>query len=98
MSNYNEIKTLFTNEITNSPQYQVAINIKNLLIQDIQTPSINYIFNYIFQESDYVDINNKDYEENIICFALKLILGIEVELYNDGMNRGIIVVMKKFIE
>jgi len=97
MSNYNEIKTLFTNEITNSPQYQVAINIKNLIIQDIQTPSINYIFNYIFQASDYVDINNKDYEENIICFALKLILGIEVELYNDGMNRGVIIVMKHFL-
>jgi hypothetical protein len=35
MSCFQEIKTLFTNEIVNSPQYTVATKIKNLIIQDI---------------------------------------------------------------
>jgi hypothetical protein len=98
MSSFEEIKNLFTNEIINSPQYLVATKIKNLMIQDIIAPSINYSFTYLFVESDYVDINNKDYEEIIMCMALKLILGFEVELINNGINRGINVIMKKFLE
>ncbi len=97
MSSFEEIKNLFTNEIVNSSQYLVATKIKNLIIQDIAIPSINYSFTYFFVDSDYVDINNKDYEENIICMALKLILGIEVELINNGINRGVNVIMKKFL-
>jgi hypothetical protein len=97
MSNYNEIKTLFTNEIMNSPQYQIALKIKNLLIEEINAPNIDFSFCYNFQDSDYIDINNKEYEENIIYLGLKIILGVEVELFNNGMNRGVIIVMKHFL-
>jgi hypothetical protein len=98
MSSFQEIKTLFTNEIINSPQYAVAMKIKDLIIADIQAPNIGFTFIYEFKDSDYKDLNNKDYEERVIVFALKLILGIDAELFNNGMNRGIVIVMKKFLD
>ena len=93
MSSFQEIKTLFTTEITNSPQYVVATKIKDLLIQDIITPNINYTFIYQLQDSDYVDINNKSAEEIIIIMALKLILGFDIEI----INGQVIVIMNKFL-
>jgi hypothetical protein len=98
MSSFEEIKGLFVNELINSPQYLVATKIKNLIIADILAPNINYSFSYIFVDSDYVDVNNKDYEENIICFCLKVILGVESELINSVVSRGVIVLMKKFLD
>ena len=97
MSSFEEIKGLFVNELINSPQYLVATKIKNLIIADILAPNINYTFSYMFVESDYVDVNNKDYEENIICFCLKVILGVECELINSVVSRGLTVLMKKFL-
>ncbi len=94
MSYFEEIKGLFKNEIINSPQYQVAIKIKDLIINDIQTPNINFSFIYQLQDSDYVDLNNKDKEEQIISIALKIVLGFEVEI-NMG---SVIIIMKKFLE
>ena len=94
MSSFQEIKSLFTNEIVNSPQYTVATKIKNLIIQDIQAPSINYNFIYQLQDIDYVDINNKDAENIIIVMALKIVLGFEVEI-NMG---SVYVQMKKFLD
>jgi hypothetical protein len=93
MSYFDEIKGLFTNEILNSPQYQVALKIKDLIKQDILTPYINFTFSYQLQDTDYVDINNKDKEEIIIGMALKMILGIEVDIYMSKIT----VVMNKFI-
>ena len=93
MSHFEEIKGLFTNEISISPQYQVALKIKDLIKQDIITPNINFTFSYELQDTDYVDINNKDKEEIIICMALKMILGIEVDIYMSKIT----IVMNKFI-
>jgi hypothetical protein len=98
MTSFEEIKNLFTTELVNSPQYLVATKIKNLIIADILAPNINYSFSYMFVDSDYVDINNKDYEENIICLSLKVILGVEGELINNGIYRGVNIIMKKFLE
>jgi hypothetical protein len=98
MSSFEEIKNLFTNELLNSPQYLVATKIKNLIIADILAPNINYSFSYMFEDSDYVDINNKDYEENIIWLCLKVILGVDSELINNGAFRGVNIIMKKFLE
>jgi hypothetical protein len=98
MSSFEEIKSLFTAELVNSPQYLIATKIKNLIIVDILAPNVNYSFSYMFIDSDYVDVNNKDYEENIIWLCLKVILGVESELINNGMFRGVNVVMKKFLE
>jgi len=96
MSSFQEIKTLFTNEIINSPQYAVAMKIKDLIIADIQAPNIGFTFIYEFKDSDYKDLNNKDYEERVIVFALKLILGVDIELFQN-MSRGIVIIMDKFL-
>lgn len=93
MSSFEEIKLLFTNEIVNSPQYQVAIKIKNLIIQDIQAPHINYTFRYVLEDVDYVDVMHKDAENVIIEMALKLVLGFDVDI-NMG---SVYVQMNKFL-
>ena len=96
MSSFEEIKSIFVAEILNTPQYQVALKIKDLLIEDILAPHLNLTFTYVFQDADY-STSNKDYEENIIVNSLKLILGFDVDLWNDGNNRGVLIVMKNFL-
>ena len=93
MSSFEEIKGLLTNEIINSPQYAVAVKIKNMIIADISAPNVSANFIYTLEDSDYVDINNKDKEDQIIIMALKIVLGFDIEI-NMGM---IVVIMKKFL-
>lgn len=93
MSSFEEIKGLLTNEIINSPQYSVAVKVKNLIISDILAPNVSANFIYTLEDSDYVDINNRDKENQIINMALKLVLGLDIEV-NGGI---IVVIMKKFI-
>jgi hypothetical protein len=96
MSSFEEIKSIFVEEIQNTSQYQVALKIKDLLIEDILEPHLNLTFNYVFQDADY-STSDKDHEENIIIFSLKLILGFDVDLWNDGNNRGVLIVMRNFL-
>ncbi len=93
MSYFNEIKGMFTTELTNSSQYVLGLKIKDLLKADIIAPNINYSFKYYLEDSDYININDKEHEEVILIFCLKLILGVNVEIN----NRLVIVVMKDFI-
>ena len=93
MSSFEEIKGLLTNEIINSPQYAVAVKVKNMIIADILAPNVSANFIYTLENSDYVDINNKDKEDQIINMALKIVLGFDIEV-EMGM---IIIPMKKFI-
>ena len=60
MSSFEEIKGLLTNEILSSPQYTLAVKIKDLIKADILAPNINCNFIYTLQDSDYIDINNKN--------------------------------------
>ena len=83
MSSFEEIKGLFINEIKNTFQYTVGLKIKDLIIQDIITPNVNLVFSYQLLDIDYVDINNKEKEENIIRLALKLILDLDVDITNN---------------
>ena len=89
-----EIKGLFTNEIISSPQYQIGLKIKDLIINDIVTPNINFLFTYTLQTEDYEDVENQEHEEQIIVMALKLILGFDVEIN----NQQVIIVMNKLLE
>ena len=94
MSVFNEIKGLFTQEISRSPQFLVATKIKNLIIEDILAPNINCNFSYQLENSDYVDLENKNKEEEIIKLALKMLLGFEVDI-----GYGVVsIAMKKFLE
>ena len=94
MTSFEEIKNLFTSEIISSPQYQVALKIKEAIKADIGVPNINYVFTYKLTDDDYVDIKNRDKEDQILIMALKLILGIDVEI-SYGY---IIVIMSKFLK
>ena len=89
-----EIKGIFTNEIISSPQYQIGLKIKDLIINDIVTPNINFLFTYTLQTEDYEDVENQEHEEQIITMALKLILGFDVEIN----NQQVIIVMNKLLE
>ena len=93
MSAFEEIKGLLTNEVINSHQYLVATKIKNMIIEDILAPNINCNFIYTLEDSDYVDINNKDKEDQILSMALKIVLGLDIQV-DMGM---VVVIMKKFL-
>ena len=93
MSSFTEIKDLLTTEIINSPQYAVAVKVKNLIIADILAPNVSANFIYTLEDSDYVDVNNKDIENQSINLALKVVLGLDVEV-DMGM---IVIPMKKFL-
>lgn len=93
MSSFTEINNLLTTEIINSPQYAVAVKVKNLIIADILAPNVSANFTYILVDSDYVDVNNKDIEDQSINLALKVVLGLDAEV-QMGM---IVIPMKKFL-
>jgi hypothetical protein len=95
MSSFDEIKGLFSTELSNSPQYLVATKIKNLIIEDILAPKIDIFFTYVLVDSDYVDIANKQYENEVIILCMKLILGITVEIGN--IDNMLVVEMSKFL-
>jgi hypothetical protein len=94
MASFEEIKVLLTNEVKSSPQYAVAVKVKDMIIADILAPNVDCNFIYTLEDSDYVDLNNKDKEEQIINMALKLVLGLDIQV-NMGM---IVVVMKQFLQ
>ncbi len=95
MSAFDEIKVLFTTEITNCPQYVVAIKIKNLIIQDILAPNIDTTFTYQLEDTDYINIYNKDKENRIIILCLKCILGITADISN--IDNIVSIDMQKFL-
>jgi hypothetical protein len=93
MSAFIEIKGLLTTEIINSPQYAVAVKVKDMIVADILAPNVSANFVYTLEDSDYVDVNNKDIENQSINLALKVVLGLDVEV-DMGM---IVIPMKKFL-
>jgi hypothetical protein len=95
MSSFDEIKLLFSTELRNSPQFVVATKIKNLIIENILAPKIEIYFTYQLLDTDYVDITNKQYENDIIILCMKLILNITVEIGN--IDNMLVIDMSKFL-
>ncbi len=96
MSSFDEIKLLFSTELRNSPQFLVATKIKNLIIENILAPKIDIYFTYQLLDTDYVDITNKQYENDIIILCMKLLLNITVEIGN--IDNMLVIDMSKFLE
>ena len=96
MSSFDEIKLLFSTELSNSPQFLVATKIKNLIVANILAPKIDVYFTYQLLDTDYSDVSNKQYENNIIILCLKLLLNITVEIGN--IDNLLVVDMSKFLE
>lgn len=67
MTSKQEIKTAFTQELLSTPQYQIVLNIKQLILDEIARPNINQyvVYNYETQQ-------NKLEQQNIkMCMILE---------------------------
>jgi serine kinase of HPr protein (carbohydrate metabolism regulator) len=59
MASKEEIKVSFTTELKNTPEYQIILNIKQLIMNEIATPNINRRVVYNFDRSmSYEERNN----------------------------------------
>jgi hypothetical protein len=55
MTSKQEIKDLFVAELKNTPQYQIVLTIKQIILNEIATPNIQakVIYNFEIPQSDY---------------------------------------------
>lgn len=67
MTSKQEIKTAFTQELLSTPQYQIVLNIKQLILDEIARPNINQYVVY-----NYETPQNKLEQQNIkMCMILE---------------------------
>ena len=89
MSFKQEIKDLFIAELLNTPQYQIILNIKQLIIDEINRPNIQefiiYTHNNMFTQEDIQIIPMVSY----LAFGFKFIVTMD--------SPNIIIDMKNFI-
>jgi hypothetical protein len=55
MTSKQEIKDLFVAELKNTPQYQIVLTLKQIILNEIMTPSIQsqVIYNFETQQTDF---------------------------------------------
>jgi hypothetical protein len=55
MASKQEIKDLFVAELKNTPQYQIVLTLKQIILNEIMTPSIQsqVIYNFETQQTDF---------------------------------------------
>lgn len=88
MSSKDEIKTAFIAELKNTPEYQIILNIKQRILNDIATPNIQRTVHYDFDR--YV---GQEEQANIrLCSIIEF--GFEI-FVNDFCSE---VYMDKFLE
>ncbi len=89
MSSKQEIKDLFIAELKNTPEYQMILNIKQYIINEINRPNIQDTIIYNFETPLTKEQQNNLSLCGIIEFGFKL----------DNMNEFCLGIdMKKFIE
>jgi hypothetical protein len=88
MSAKDEIKNAFTLELKTTPQYQIVLAIKNLIMQEIATPHIlsQIIYNFETQQTDE--------EVNIIKLCMIVEFGFDT---NNISSNSVIIDMKYFL-
>ncbi len=89
MTSKQEIKDLFVAELKNTPQYQIILDIKQLILNEIATPNIQSQIIYNFSS-----IQTKE-EQNIIKLCSINEFGFELSNINDNY---VIIDMKQFLE
>ena len=88
MSSKQEIKNAFEAELKNTPQYQIVLNIKNLIMQEIAAPNIQASVIYNFETPQ------NETDRNII----KMSMLIEFGFSTDNMNENCCIIeMIKFL-
>lgn len=88
MSYYDEIKQLFSNEIISCPQYNICLNIKDKIIEQINTPQVS---EFVYYNLDPLTITDADINNLKLCSIL--MFGFEFEINNNL----VIIDMKKFL-
>ncbi len=89
MSSKQEIKDLFIAEIKNTPEYQIVLHMKELILNEIATPNIQREVVYNFETP-----LNKEQINNI-----KLCMIVEFGFFTENMSAySIIIDMTKFLE
>ena len=85
MTSKQEIKTAFTAELMTTPQYQIVLKIKQLILDEIARPSITQYVIY-----NYETPQNREEQQNIkMCMILEF--GFSTE--NIGENSVVINMM-----
>jgi hypothetical protein len=88
MSSKQEIKDLFTTELINTPQYQLVLNVKQLILNEIATPNIQRSVVYKYD----APISKEEVEIVKMCFL------IEFGYLIDNINEiNLVVDMAKFL-
>jgi hypothetical protein len=83
-----EIKDLFVAELKNTPQYQIVLTLKQIILNEIATPSIQsqVLYNFETPQSNY-DIE-----------VIKMCLTVEFGFSTDNINESWMSIdMKNFL-
>ncbi len=67
MSSKQEIKNAFTNELMNTPQYQIVLDIKNTIMDEIARPNVMRYVNYDFA----IEQTDKEIDILKMCFIIE---------------------------
>jgi hypothetical protein len=89
MTSKQQIKDLFVAELLNTPQYQIILTIKQLILDEIARPNIQSQIIYNF------DTQQTDEEIGIIKMCIKNEFGFDT---NNISNNSIIIDMKQFLQ
>ena len=89
MSSKQEIRNAFEIELKNTPQYQIVLNIKSLIMDLIATPNIQPLVIYNFEST-------QNQEERDI---IKMCMIVEFGFSTDNMNENCCIIpMIKFLK
>ena len=83
------IKDLFVAELKNTQQYQIVLNLKQIILNEIATPNIQYQVIYNFETPQTT------YDLEIIKMCIIIEFGFSI---NSLTNDYIIIDMKQFLE
>ncbi len=83
------IKDLFVAELKNTPQYQIVLTLKQIILNEIATPNIQskVIYNFETQQTDY--------EVEVIKMCLTVEFGFTT---NNISTQCVIIDMANFLE
>jgi uncharacterized membrane protein YciS (DUF1049 family) len=89
MSSKQQIKDLFTAELINSPQYQIILAIKQIILDEIATPNVQSQVVYNFETAQ------SEYDLEVIKMCMILVFGF---CTNNLSSSGIIIEMSDFLK
>jgi hypothetical protein len=89
MSSKKEIVDAFSQELMNTPEYRIVLNIKQFILDEIAAPNIQESITYVFETTQ------SEYQRNTI----KLCMILEFGFYTDNLNESCVIIdMKKFLQ